>query len=408
MTSSNEGSDLFISYEQDFGTICDAIRSKIEKQIPNQKQRKATVRAAEREIDEADEIIAQMEMEILNIPTASRTRLQTKLRLFKSEFEKTKRDLRRATTQVPSSSNREELFGGLESGDGDLDASTVDQRSRLLTGTDRLGESSRRLQDSHRLALETENVGINILGTLKGQRETILRSRDTLTEADSHIDKASKTLKGMARRYLDKHHPQNYKVYNLRSEKGYTNDLFEISATFAFKDHQAPTLRTVIQFCEDASDYLALDPENVVVVHCKAGKGRTGVMVAALLLKLKVANDPNEAIQMYARERTHDGRGITIPSQRRYVFYFDSFLHDPWSVKNREIRIKKMVLIGHQSALNKDGKCLKQSMRMMSREEIELVPEDELIVESDFIVVLWRTRVAYKSVRDAQSNHRKS
>ncbi|CAO3678318.1 unnamed protein product [Umbelopsis ramanniana] len=202
MTLSNEGSNLFLSYEQDFSTICDAIRSKIEKQIPNQsgEQRKATVRAAEREIDEADEIIAQMGMEILNIPTASRTRLQTKLRLFKSEFEKTKRDLRRATAKVPSSSNREELFGGLESGDGDLDASTVDQRSRLLTGTDRLGESSRRLQDSHRLALETENVGINILGTLKGQRETILRSRDTLTEADSHIDKASKTLKGMARR----------------------------------------------------------------------------------------------------------------------------------------------------------------------------------------------------------------
>lgn len=83
---------------------------------------------------------------------------------------------------MPSSSSREELFGGLESGDGDLDASTVDQRSRLLSGTDRLGESSRRLQDSHRLALETENVGINILGTLKGQRETILRSRDTVND----------------------------------------------------------------------------------------------------------------------------------------------------------------------------------------------------------------------------------
>ncbi|KAI8577754.1 hypothetical protein K450DRAFT_250667 [Umbelopsis ramanniana AG] len=159
------------------------------------------------------------------------------------------------------------------------------------------------------------------------------------------------------KRFLDKHHPQHYKVYNLRSEKGYTNDLFDISATFAFKDHQAPTLRTVIQFCEDASDYLALDPENVVVVHCKAGKGRTGVMVAALLLKLKVTSDPNEAIQIYARERTHDGRGITIPSQRRYVFYFDSFLRDPWSVKNREIRIKKIALIGRQSALNKDGRC---------------------------------------------------
>lgn len=34
-----------------------------------------------------------MEMEILNIPTPSRTRLQAKLRLYKSEAEKLKRDL---------------------------------------------------------------------------------------------------------------------------------------------------------------------------------------------------------------------------------------------------------------------------------------------------------------------------
>lgn len=97
----------------------------------------------------------------------------------------------------------------------------MDQRQRLLSGTERLGQSSRRLEDSHRLALETEGIGINILSTLKGQRETMVRARDTvsfvvvvvfvvwylltiyylqLAEADSHIDKASKTLKGMARR----------------------------------------------------------------------------------------------------------------------------------------------------------------------------------------------------------------
>lgn len=56
----------------------------------------------------------------------------------------------------------------------------MDQRQRLLSGTERLGESSRRLEDSHRLALETEGIGINILSTLKGQRETMLRARDTV------------------------------------------------------------------------------------------------------------------------------------------------------------------------------------------------------------------------------------
>jgi vesicle transport through interaction with t-SNAREs protein 1 len=58
----------------------------------------------------------------------------------------------------------------------------MDQRQRLLSGTERLGQSSRRLEDSHRLALETEGIGINILSTLKGQRETMVRARDTVSK----------------------------------------------------------------------------------------------------------------------------------------------------------------------------------------------------------------------------------
>ncbi|KAI7868778.1 t-SNARE [Spinellus fusiger] len=196
------GSNLFNNYEQDLQAVNDSIRAKLTQHIPSQsgEERKATIRAVEREMDESDEIIGQMEMELLNIPVPSRTRLQAKLRLYKSETEKMKRDLRRTTATAPRSKDRAELLGDLENGMGDLDASTMDQRQRLLSGTERLGESSRRLQDSHRLALETEGIGINILSNLKGQRETIVRARDTLAEADSYIDKASRTLKGMARR----------------------------------------------------------------------------------------------------------------------------------------------------------------------------------------------------------------
>lgn len=45
----------------------------------------------------------------------------------------------------------------------DLDAASMDQRTRLLNGTDRLAESSRRLQDSHKIALETGMSSIIVL-----------------------------------------------------------------------------------------------------------------------------------------------------------------------------------------------------------------------------------------------------
>ena len=52
------------------------------------------------------------------------------------------------------------------------------QRSRLLQGTDRLENASRRLEDAHRMALETENIGIGTLGDLHRQRNQIERTRD--------------------------------------------------------------------------------------------------------------------------------------------------------------------------------------------------------------------------------------
>ena len=52
-------------------------------------------------------------------------------------------------------------------------------------------------------------------------------------------------------------------------------------------------------------------------VHCKAGKGRTGLMVSCLLMHLGHEKCAKDAIDFYNRRRTHDGRGLTVPSQRR-------------------------------------------------------------------------------------------
>lgn len=64
------------------------------------------------------------------------------------------------------------------------------------------GIGSRRLENAHRIALETEDVGADILRNLRGQREQIEHTRDTVSPplssvvlavepyADSHNDAA--------------------------------------------------------------------------------------------------------------------------------------------------------------------------------------------------------------------------
>lgn len=77
---------------------------------------------------------------------------------------------------------------------------------------------------------------------------------------------------------------------------------------FGFGDHQAPPFELLVQFCKDAKTWLDKDTSNIVVIHCKAGKGRTGTMIAALLLYLGQATDADEAIRIYGTKRTIDGK----------------------------------------------------------------------------------------------------
>ncbi len=120
-------------------------------------------------------------------------------------------------------------------------------------------------------------------------------------------------------------HPNHFRIYNLCSERAYDHAKFDGRvAHFPFDDHNPPPFTLIKQFCEDARSFLDEHPQNVISVHCKAGKGRTGTMIASYFVYAGVGNS-NETLLLFGKQRTSNSKGVTIPSQIRYVHYFDNY-----------------------------------------------------------------------------------
>ena len=135
-------------------------------------------------------------------------------------------------------------------------------------------------------------------------------------------------------RFFETRHKGHYKIYNLCTEREYDSET-RFKGNFRrwpFEDHNAPAPISMIpDLVADAQAYLAEDPANVIAAHCKAGKGRTGVMISALLMNgaCPDAVPPRNAaaaLGYFGAARTKDGHGVTIPSQRRYLYYYQDML----------------------------------------------------------------------------------
>jgi len=118
-----------------------------------------------------------------------------------------------------------------------------------------------------------------------------------------------------------------------------------------FEDHGPPLLLEMIHFCREATKWLRRNPANVMSVHCKGGKGRTGVMIAAFLLWCGHRRCAMDAMELFTFRRTENydqdagvdescefepaasgkkrqpNRGVDGPSQQRYVFYIEAILY---------------------------------------------------------------------------------
>ncbi|KAK2655876.1 hypothetical protein Ddye_008928 [Dipteronia dyeriana] len=141
---------------------------------------------------------------------------------------------------------------------------------------------------------------------------------------------------------LDMRHQGHYKIYNLCIEESYDPTHFHGRVeTYPFDDNHVPPIPMIKLFCESVDSWLSSDPKNIAVIHCMAGKGRTGLMVCAYLVYSGMTAE--EALQLYAYKRTTNNEGVSIPSQRRYVGYWANILSFPRGVHDGppDVRLPK-------------------------------------------------------------------
>uniref|UniRef100_A0ABI7W1P1 t-SNARE coiled-coil homology domain-containing protein n=1 Tax=Felis catus TaxID=9685 RepID=A0ABI7W1P1_FELCA len=182
----------FEGYEQDFAVLTAEITSKIARvpRLPPD-EKKQMVGHVEKQLEEAKELLEQMDLEVREIPPQSRGMYSNRMRSYKQEMGKLETDFKRSRIAY-SDEVRNELLGD----DGN---SSENQRAHLLDNTERLERSSRRLEAGYQIAVETEQIGQEMLENLSHDREKIQRARERLRETDANLGKSSRVLTGMLR-----------------------------------------------------------------------------------------------------------------------------------------------------------------------------------------------------------------
>ncbi|KAJ5133229.1 Protein-tyrosine phosphatase catalytic [Penicillium atrosanguineum] len=139
--------------------------------------------------------------------------------------------------------------------------------------------------------------------------------------------------------FLDSKHGKNWCIWEFRAEgTGYPDEeVYDRIHHFPWPDHHPPPFALIPNIMGSMRNWLhRLDEkegdepgERVAVVHCKAGKGRSGTVATGYLISQE-GWKKEDALNRFTerRMRVGFGNGVSIPSQMRYVGYIDRWTNE--------------------------------------------------------------------------------
>jgi len=143
--------------------------------------------------------VRRMDLEARSLPLGVKSPLLAKLREYKADLTKLKREVKQAYSSTEDEAMRVELLSRAELGEGNSSSASA-QRDALLSATQRVRATGERITQGRQTLLETEELGVSILQDLHRQRETIVGARENLHDADDAVGRARKVLTSMSRR----------------------------------------------------------------------------------------------------------------------------------------------------------------------------------------------------------------
>ncbi|XP_039098893.1 tensin-3 isoform X3 [Hyaena hyaena] len=149
-------------------------------------------------------------------------------------------------------------------------------------------------------------------------------------------------------RMLRSKHGDNYLVLNL-SEKRY--DLTKLNPKIldvGWPELHAPPLDQVCSVCKAQESWLNSDPQHVVVIHCRGGKGRIGVVISSYMHFTNVSASADQALDRFAMKKFYDDKvsNLMQPSQKRYVQFLSGLLSGTVKMNTAPLFLHFVILHG--------------------------------------------------------------